>query len=239
MPDQISNSSSNFDSGFKKTLILVPQGVEHQAVKKNLKQSSNFIILAIPIGGNSVGEYLKGLNNLQEFNQVIVMGLCGSLNPSLKVGDIVIYSECLYKAEVRECGFIPENSFIPENISQGILVKSLTSDYLISSASAKQSLFKKTNCDVVDMEGFSVLEFFAALDFPEIIPVGMIRVVSDDCKYDLPNLENAIDENGNLKPLKLALAFIKQPLAAWRLIRGSLKSLKILSQVALILNQKN
>jgi nucleoside phosphorylase len=211
-----------------KTLILVPQGAEYQAVAKNFKHDLNFLVCPIPIGCSSVSKYLESLKNPQQFSQAIAMGLCGSLNPDLKVGDVVVYEECLYQEKVLKC------TSIPKVINSSTQVKAVTSDRLIYLASEKQNLCKTTNCDVVDMEGYIILEFFSKLN----IPVGTIRVVSDDSDRDLPNLEQAIDVNGKLKPLKLAIAFIKQPIAALRLIQGSLKSLQVLSEVSSILKLK-
>ena len=167
------------------------------------------------------------------------MGLCGSLNSQLNVGDIVVYDSCIYLDQILSCSPLPQtiNPLISNSLTSTAKskVQALTSDRLIYLASEKQSLYKTSNCDVVDMEGYVVLEFFGKLN----IPVAMIRVVSDDAGSDLPNLDQAIDQNGNLKPLELAIAFIKQPLAALRLIRGSLKSLQVLGEVSLTLNQKN
>ena len=233
MPNQ-TLSFNNTD--LLRTLILVPQGAEHKAVTKNFPQNHNLQISPTPIGCSSVDKYLQSLDHPQQYQQVIVMGLCGSLNPQLKVGDVVLYDSCMYEAQIFKCSPL----FITLSINSAKSpvkspVQALTSDRLIHLASEKQTLYKSTNCDVVDMEGYAVLEFFSKLN----IPVSMIRVVSDDASHDLPNLKTAIDQNGNLKPLELAISFVKNPIAAIRLIRGSLKSLQILSQVSLILNQKN
>ncbi|AFY72685.1 nucleoside phosphorylase [Synechococcus sp. PCC 7502] len=226
MSNQIPSSHQTSDQKLN-TLILVPQGAEYQAVVKGLKHYLNpQQILPIPIGCVAVGKYLETLTNPQQFTQVILMGLCGSLNPNLKVGDIVVYAQCfdLSSGNILECEFKPKIS------NKFTVVKSVTSDRLIYLAAEKQNLYKDTNADVVDMEGFAVVNFFRKLN----IPVGMIRVVSDDSGHDLPNLEQAIDQNGNLKPWQLAIALIKQPHAALRLISGSLMSLRVLSQICLI-----
>jgi hypothetical protein len=62
--------------------------------------------------------------------------------------------------------------------------------------------------------------------------VGMIRVVSDDCFHDLPDLSAAFSPEGSLKPLPLAIGMARQPLAASRLIRGSLKGLSRLEKLS-------
>lgn len=229
------NQSSNLKT-LGKTLILVPQGSEYRAVAKNFQRNLDFLISPIPIGCSSVGMYLESITNPQQFGHAIVMGLCGSLSPNFKVGDVVVYAECIYlfsnllnnQAKILPCTFIPQ-PYISKNISKVTQVKALTSDRLIHLAAEKQNLYKTTKADVVDMEGYVILEFFTKLN----IPVGTIRVVSDDSLYDLPDLEKAIDRDGNLKPLQLAIAFAKQPLAAGRLIRGSLKSLQVLSKISI------
>jgi nucleoside phosphorylase len=224
LPNHISNSP--------KTLILVPQGAEYQAVRKNLKTNQNLVILPIPIGCPAVSIYLETLEEPQQFQQAIAMGLCGSLNPHLKVGDIAVYTECLDLTKLQTANEFLECCLKPDIRNKFTLVKALTSDRLIYLASEKQYLHQTTQTDVVDMEGYVILEFFKKLN----IPVGMIRVVSDDSNYDLPNLDQAIDREGNLKPLELAIAFSKQPIAAFRLIQGSLKSLQVLSKVSLDLS---
>ncbi|MFN6537867.1 MAG: phosphorylase [Nostoc sp. EkiNYC01] len=107
------------------------------------------------------------------------------------------------------------------------LVKGLTSDRVIWSAAEKRGLGETLAVDVVDMEGFTALEFFNAAG----VPVAMLRVVSDNCQHDIPDLTGAIDSDGSLRPLALAMAMIRQPVAATRLIRGSLIGLKVLEQV--------
>jgi nucleoside phosphorylase len=92
------------------------------------------------------------------------------------------------------------------------------SDRLIWSAAEKRHLGR--GVDVVDMEGFAALEFF----LPQGVPTAMLRVVSDDEHHDIPDLTPAFNSDGSL-----------QPLAATRLIRGSLVGLKVLEQVTKLL----
>ncbi len=106
-------------------------------------------------------------------------------------------------------------------------VNALTSDRVIWSAAEKRRLGEALAADVVDMEGFTALEFFNATG----VVVAMLRVVSDDCQHDIPDLTGAINSDGSLRPLPLAMAMIRQPVAATRLIRGSLTALKVLEKV--------
>jgi len=191
-------------------------------------------------------------------SRVLILGLCGSLSDRYGVGDIVLYQDCLYQGKRQECDrsftaellgigqgakgkgqggkqrsllfpftfyLSPRRSHLPQ--SPITLVKALTSDRVISSAAEKRRLGETLAADVVDMEGFTALEFLNAAG----VAVAMLRVVSDDCQYDIPDLTRAIGSDGSLRPLPLAMAMIRQPIAATRLIRGSLKALKVLEKV--------
>jgi phosphorylase superfamily protein len=218
--------------------ILVPQGAEYKAVCDGLSRVSGCkpTVMSIPIGGKALTKYLQKwldnenfLNDLQP--QVLVMGLCGSLTKRYGVGDIVLYLDCVYQGNLQECdrSYTAQlHSQLQEKVS---LVKSLTSDRVIWSAAEKQHLDKTLGADVVDMEGFAVLEFFHQLG----VAVAMLRVVSDDCQHDMPDLSSAINPDGSLQPLLLAIELLRQPIAATRLIRGSLKALKELEKVTNLL----
>ncbi|MCV3214907.1 hypothetical protein OGM63_15520 [Plectonema radiosum NIES-515] len=65
--------------------------------------------------------------------------------------------------------------------------------------------------------------------------MAMLGVVSDDSKHDIPNFTSAINSDGSLQPLSLAITMIRQFIAATRLIRGSLGGLKVLEKVTTFL----
>jgi nucleoside phosphorylase len=153
-------------------------------------------------------------------DRVLVMGLCGSLRSNLSVGTIVTYQGCQDESgQVWPCE-------VDGNVTR--VVTAWTSDRVICTAIDKQALADRTNAHVVDMEGTAIAEFFAA----QSIPVSMLRVVSDDLAGDMPDLSQAIDAQGNLRPWGLGGAFVRQPIAAARLIRGSLVGLKQLKYLA-------
>ncbi|NET56121.1 MAG: phosphorylase [Symploca sp. SIO2E6] len=125
---------------------------------------------------------------------------------------------------------MPENSFlrVPASPRPRVsLVRGLTSHRLIWSSSEKRQLGQLYQATVVDMEGYAVLKILSTLG----VAVAMLRVISDDCYHDLPDLNFAISPDGKLQSLPLAMGMIRQPLAATRLIRGSLKGLQVLQQV--------
>ncbi|MEC4894421.1 MAG: phosphorylase [Oscillatoria sp. PMC 1051.18] len=210
--------------------ILVPQGAEWQAVSRGLSQinSSKPVVLPIPIGFQAVSRELKKWQ--QPPQKVLLMGLCGSLSSRYRVGDLVVYEKCIQASDGAEilCDRVLTNQVYRSLGSRAALVTGLSTEIPICTTKEKLRLGNFHQAEVVDMEGFAVLSAWKSKQ----IATAIIRVVSDDTLYDLPNLTSAITESGKLRAFPLATSFLRQPLAAARLIRGSLRGLKILQQVA-------
>jgi hypothetical protein len=147
----------------------------------------------------------------------------------------VLYQDCVYKRDgvyaVEHCDRGLTELLYDRLQKQISTVKALTSDRVISSATEKHHLFQMSGADVVDMEGFAILEFFKQAQ----APVTMLRVVSDDCYHDIPNFTSALSPDGSLQPLPVAIAMLRQPIAATRMIRGSLRGLRVLEQLTTLL----
>ncbi len=230
--------------------ILVAQGAEYQAVCRGLSRVSTSTppVLPIPMGPKPLTQYLENLQKTGSFfhphSRILLMGLCGSLNPSQKVGDIVLYKSCVKRwDEVRDEKDLP---LIPSTLPQPLncdryltteihrklaqkaaIVKALTSDRFVNAAASKRLLNQMYQADVIDMEGFAALEMLSQAG----IAVAMVRVISDDCDRDLPDLSTAFSPDGSLQPLALAIGMMRQPIAAKRLIQGSLQGLRALQEV--------
>jgi nucleoside phosphorylase len=217
--------------------IIVPQGAEYAAVCRGLKQAQSKIeVISIPIGVNSVVATLKDYRSSQQLQRILILGLCGSLSNDLKVADVVIYRGCYnLQHHFVECSPTFSN-LITQKLTRSIItVNALTSDRVICQASEKLALSNNYPATVVDMEGFGYLRELQHQN----LEVAIVRVVSDDITGDIPNLANSIDKNGNLLPLAMSIAMLRQPIAASRLIRGSLIGLKVLQQVTRELFENN
>lgn len=215
--------------------ILVPQGAEYQAVCRGLNHinSPKPVVLPIPIGCKALTNHLEKLQHAGHFlkdppQNVLLMGLGGSLSSQYSVGDVVVYQECVDETNSSQSCDGELTVLIHNKLKDNAyLVRGLTSDRIIYSASEKQHLGQLYNAGVVDMEGFAALEVLNKIG----IAVGMVRVISDDIHHELPNLASAISPDGALMPLPLALGMIRQPIAATRLIWGSLHGLRVLEKV--------
>lgn len=220
-------------------LVLVPQGAEYLAVCKGLEKAcavNKPKVLSIPVGMEPVTRYLteiQGIFTSYSSPRVLILGLCGSLSPRYGIGDLAVYQECAIESDnqllVRPLDLQLTNLLREKLETKTNLVRGLTSDRLIWQGKEKLQLGQMYNASVVDMEGFAALE---VLDRNRV-RVTMLRVVSDDCNGDIPNLNNVISTDGKIEPRPLAIAMIKKPLAAFRLIRGSLIGLKRLQKITI------
>jgi nucleoside phosphorylase len=208
--------------------IVVPQGAEYQAVCRGLKQARvKPQIIPIPIGMNNVRQILtERVFKFTKPQRVLIMGLCGSLTLQYSVGDTVLYQSC-WNLEHEHLNLDTSLITMIQQTLAVDLVTGLTSDRLIYQAKVKQSLSQQYPVSVVDMEGYGYIKELQQRD----ISVAMLRVVSDNLSGNIPDLSKAINKNGNLKSISMAIAMSQQPVAAIRLIKGSWKGLKILQQV--------
>jgi hypothetical protein len=173
-------------------------------------------------------------------SRVLLMGLCGSLAPQYAVGDVVLYEDCvdLVSALNREAYSLdPELTArlyrrLQDKVTWGV---GLTSDRAIHLAEEKRSLGQQYGADVVDMEGCPVLAVLGEAD----MAVAMLRVVSDDCYGDIPNLTGVFNADGSLRSGALAASLLRQPLAGMRLIRGGMRGLRELQVVTALLFAPN
>jgi hypothetical protein len=217
-------------------LILVPQGAEYQAVLGAIKNNPHSpVILAIPVGRLAVTRYLQDWrqNNPKFFPAgVILMGLGGSLSAEFGLGQVVVLESCLNyqndQANQEQYSDRILTDWVEQKLGRKIRrVQGLTSDRVITDATEKQALGKRFNCQVVEMEGSAVLSFFRQLG----IPATIIRVISDEVGQSLPDLSKIYNNQGQLNAIALSLALGKQPIAGYKLIVGSLKSLKTLNKI--------
>ncbi len=200
--------------------IFVPRGAECEAVRRGA-QGSRLEARIIPIpAGVRAGAAVAASLAATARESIAVLGLCGSLRAGLGVGDVVEYEECVDgDGDTLVCdGESPLAIGSPR-------VRGYSADRVLWRVAEKRAAHARYDADVVDMEGFAILAALADTR----TKIAMLRVVSDDARYDLPNLENVIDDDGNLLPLVLAGAFVRAPAAAFAFIRDVQRSLRALT----------
>lgn len=217
-------------------VIIVPQGAECRAVRQGLKSLSvKPRIIAIPIGTNRIEETLSAQQFWQSNPQrVLMMGLCGSLSSSLSVGDLALYESCYQQNNRNYIEINSElNSLIRHKINtqlgqnKSTFVSGLTSHKVITKVATKRQLFEDFSAQVIDMESYLYITYLQQQN----IELSILRIVSDDLKFDLPNLEQAISIDGKLKPLTLISEMSRSPYSSIKFVISSLLALERLREV--------
>jgi hypothetical protein len=224
--------------------IFVPKGAEFQAIQRSVQKhaASGISVIPIPMGPQAVHRFFQNWLSEQTLSDphppdIVIMGLCGSLSPTLKVGDGVLYQTCLdAKSSVSVPEWFCDRSLLmslQEHLQNSVtLVTAITCDRMVHRVADKQFLAQQSGAQVVDMEGAAI---FSALKDTGI-QTATIRVVSDDLQHELPDLSQAITVNGDLRPMALAQALLREPLKGWNLVRGSTQGLRKLGAIAATLS---
>lgn len=213
-------------------VVLVPAGAEYSAVKRGLRRVPNGPrVIAIPAGPSGLRDFLKTWQEPSpiEDGGILLMGLGGSLCTHYSVGDSVVVSqvrngfedshEMLLQCDPKLSKFLATQLEVEKGIG-------VTCDRVITQVEEKKRLCDRYNAQVVDMESFTLLQ--ALRNHQSRHRVAILRVISDSCHHNLPDISKAIGPDGSLNIMVILLNFSKQPVAALRLIQGSLKGLKAL-----------
>ena len=139
---------------------------------------------------------------IQHFNcdKLLFSGVAGGINPSLKIGDLIVASKLSQHdlditAFGHPMGFVPGGSVFVEadkdlidlskevaaelgkTVSEGIIA---TGDQFVHDAKVKENIVKHFNADALEMEGGSVAVVCKSLNIPFFI----LRAISDTADTD-------------------------------------------------------
>jgi len=127
----------------------------------------------------------RTLNKKMDVEGIINTGFCGALDPSLKIGDIVDWTQS------------PANR-----------PPFLCTSHVVVTAREKRELWQKTGASVVDMESSAVAKIADAWG----VPFRYVRAVSDTAEQDMPlDFNRYLDRNGNFSRIRIALAAVRHP----------------------------
>ena len=201
----------NFQADLPIRTILVPQGAEYRAVRKGCDRAQAAVsVVPLPLG-QAAGKRLEGwLAKYKLFSDsgYLLVGLGGGLSPDLKVGEAILCETIQGPEQTEPIRFAPHlNEWIRTRLPGIEMANALGCDRIIVLAAEKQALQSQGK------------------------QLAMVRVISDDCRDDLPDIARAMQPDGGLNPFTLATCFMGQPIGAGRLIAGSLKGLRSLEKL--------
>jgi hypothetical protein len=144
---------------------------------------------------------------------IILAGLAGGLDPTLRVGDVVV--------DQPDSGPWPRLPFRHGRIH--------TSEHLVTTSAEKSELFRQTGCLAVDMESAVVRRFAESAGLPMLT----IRAISDCADDALPErLLGWVDDFGRPRPGRVSLDLAGHPLQIPALIRLGRRSNRAARQMA-------
>jgi nucleoside phosphorylase len=162
----------------------------------------------------------------------LVIGICGSLSPSLAEGTIVTYTACLTAHRSVKMSRIEASPLLVSRISAALAAENMPFEMVtgitspaVAALRCERLRLAEQGASVVDMESYQILS--AAQN--AIIPGAVLRVVSDSLDRDLPDFTPAMRSNGSLDRLAGARIALSSPLSTVRLMfaqRGAIRRLR-------------
>ena len=162
---------------------------------------------------------------------VLVIGLCGGLTESLRVQQIVAYTDCLStgpnKAPPLQCSPDLTNGIVTRLRHEGITVDhviGITSPR-IATTKADRLVLAKSGAAAVDMESYPIVSAAACAG----VPVVVLRVVSDSLDTEMPDFNPALNAHGALDGRKALWIALGSPLETFRLLAANKRAIERLT----------
>lgn len=202
--------------------ILVPRGAEHRAVRRAVARAGGGVrVVAIPAG------LAAGRDVPAAGGRCAILGLCGALDPALRVQDVVVCASAAVDGE-RLAFDAALTAALAERLGGARVGPALTVDRVVTTRDERAALRRRDADAIVEMEGGRLIRPLGAGG----TALAMVRVVSDGADYDLPDLSAAIGADGELRAVATALAFLRAPRRALRFIREVRRALGALERTA-------
>lgn len=180
---------------------------------------------------------------------LLIIGLAGALLPELKTGTVILYDTCFalrpeFAAQVASndahdaasvCDFQVASALqqlLLEGGLECVFGAGLTLDFMVTGAEEKLSMGESYGAAAVDMESYDVIRVGMELG----LPVVALRIILDEAEQKTPNFNMALNDNGQMSPLKSLLAMLLRPFAAIQFLfslRAAMKTLQNVTHHAL------
>lgn len=232
--------------------IFAASDLEYNSVKAILTNwqerdySQNFLAGQGQAGSNSIELFCTKMgpqNAAEQANKaldqtkakiVLIVGLAGGLVKNSQHTDLVLYKNCFflpnYVSPLSPSISCDEklNEILSKNLQTEHLSlyqgDGITLPWVVCKAQEKADLAEKYNVTAVDMESYQILT--AAKQRDRLATV--LRIISDDAKGDLPDLNKAMSPSAEVSNFKMLVEFAKHPVLAARFLLNLKKAVTVL-----------
>jgi adenosylhomocysteine nucleosidase len=182
---------------------------------RGTRGARDVLVVRTGMGKQRVEDALDAVLASHAVEAVVSVGFGGGLSPDLRSGDLVVCATTIsvdsgtqtgrYHADerlVRRAGAALGADGRRWSVGNGITVLQAARD-----AAAKQALRETCRAEVCEMEDY----WAARLAGARGIPFLAVRAVYDELDAALPDYENMIDGDGNIRPFRAAANFTSHP----------------------------
>jgi adenosylhomocysteine nucleosidase len=183
---------------------LVTFAVPEEAAPFRRRKRTDMQVIVTGMGAEAARRgFIDAIENDQP-ELVVTSGFCGGLNPSLERGMVVVDRE----SEADLLTIAETGGLLPVRVS--------CANRVAVSAHEKEMLFRRSDCDVVEMESGVIMQICRERG----IPVATIRVISDTATEDLPlDFNKLTTSTGTVHFGRLAIEVAKRPKVIPQLIK--------------------
>lgn len=188
---------------------------EHEGRRFRFYEDSDAVVVCGGIGSQAARRAAEAVLALYSPGVLYSAGYAGALEPGLKVGDVVRPGKVINAGDGSRVG-------IPEG--QGTLL-SLAE---VASVAQKSRLRESYGAQAIDMEAAAVARAAEARG----VPFRVLKVISDEFKFELPATDRFVDTEGRFHEARFALHIALRPwlwLTVSRLARNSARATRVLS----------
>lgn len=136
--------------------------------------------------------------------RIISIGYAGALDPSLKVGDVVVADQVVYYETLKSYSLDGELLGTMPEVTRGTL---LTVDQVVATPPEKKALREKYSAVAVEMETFALAEETQARN----LPFASVRAITDTADQELIDCSHLVEADGEVSKLKAGWHVLTHP----------------------------
>jgi adenosylhomocysteine nucleosidase len=177
------------------------------------------------------------------YDELVVIGLAGGLDPALRTGEAVVYDRCHGETNSRKKSSPrDENASIACDPDLSAEVEAavraaghpcrrgagVTVGAVVAASRAKLELGTRYGAAAVDMETYGIAETARRAG----IPLAALRVVLDEAGADIPDFNRALRADGRLDHWRLTRVLLARPLATAGFLANLRRAMASLERVS-------